>query len=72
MWAWTSIAFFLHVARVPQKIGPVARYVSATIWWILVTQWCFGAPIMDKVGLFGVILTVGVSWDGRILSVCQG
>jgi hypothetical protein len=48
-WLWTSFAFFSHIARVPQKIGPVARYGVATIWWYLVTQWCFGPPIMDKV-----------------------
>jgi hypothetical protein len=50
-WAWTSLAFFAHVARVPQKVGPSARYAVATIWWYLVTQWCFGPPIMDKVEL---------------------
>jgi len=48
-WAWTSLAFFSHIARVPQKVGPWARYGVATIWWYLVTQWCFGPPIMDKV-----------------------
>jgi Inositol phospholipid synthesis and fat-storage-inducing TM len=48
-WAWTSLAFFSHIARVPQKVGPLARYGVATIWWYLVTQWCFGPPIMDKV-----------------------
>jgi hypothetical protein len=48
-WAWTSLAFFLHLIRVPQKIGPSTRYVIATVWWYLVTQWCFGPPIMDKV-----------------------
>lgn len=50
-WAWTSLAFLLHVVRVPQKIGPLARYMTATVWWYLVTQWCFGPPIMDKVYL---------------------
>jgi hypothetical protein len=48
-WGWTSLAFFLHLARVPQKVAPLARYATATIWWTLVTQWAFGAPIMDKV-----------------------
>lgn len=50
-WAWTSLAFFAHVARIPQKMGPTARYAVATVWWYLVTQWCFGPPIMDKVDL---------------------
>jgi hypothetical protein len=48
-WAWSSIVFFAHVARIPQKLAPLARYAMATIWWILVTQWCFGGPIMDRV-----------------------
>ena len=48
-WAWTTIAFFAHVARIPQKVAPIARYLIATTWWYLVTQWCFGPPIMDKV-----------------------
>ena len=47
-WGWTSIAFFIHVARIPQKVAPLARYMIATVWWYLVTQWCFGPPIMDK------------------------
>lgn len=50
-WGWTSLAFIAHATRVPQKIGPTARYAVATIWWYLVTQWCFGPPIMDKVDL---------------------
>src|SRR5579859_615104 len=37
-WAWTSIAFFLHLSRIPRKVAPLGRYVVATIWWILVTQ----------------------------------
>ena len=48
-WGWTSLAFFAHLIGVPQKVGPLVRYGVATIWWYLVTQWCFGPPIMDKV-----------------------
>ena len=51
-WGWTTIAFFMHLARLPQKTRPLVRYVIATVWWYLVTQWCFGAPIMDKVSPF--------------------
>ena len=29
-WGWTTIAFFIHVARVPQKVAPLARYMVAT------------------------------------------
>jgi len=48
-WFWTTIVFFAHVVRVPRKMAPVVRYLAATIVWYLVTQWCFGPPIMDKV-----------------------
>lgn len=48
-WLWTSVAFFAHIASVPQTVGPFVRYITATVWWYLVTQWCFGPPIMDKV-----------------------
>ena len=48
-WFWTSIAFFAHVVRVPRKVAPLVRYLAATVVWYLVTQWCFGPPIMDKV-----------------------
>ena len=47
-WFWATIAFFVHVVRVPKKLGPLVRYLAATIVWYLVTQWCFGPPIMDK------------------------
>jgi Inositol phospholipid synthesis and fat-storage-inducing TM len=47
-WAWTTIAFIPHLIQLPRKAAPLARYAVATIWWFLVTQWCFGPPIMDK------------------------
>jgi hypothetical protein len=54
-WAWTTIAFIPHLSRLPQKVAPSVRYAAATIWWYLVTQWCFGPPIMDKV--YPVLMT---------------
>jgi hypothetical protein len=72
-WAWTTIAFILHLSRLPQKVAPSVRYAAATIWWYLVTQWCFGPPIMDKVLLFLMagIDGVGVSRNGGDLSNCE-
>lgn len=32
-------------------LGAAFRYIVATVWWILFTQWCFGVPLMDKVFL---------------------
>ena len=48
-WGWTTLAYLALIAHVPQKVNSVARYTVASIWWYLVTQWCFGPPIMDKV-----------------------
>jgi hypothetical protein len=48
-WGWTSLAFLALLPHVPEKTRSLARFSVATIWWYLVTQWCFGPPIMDKV-----------------------
>jgi Inositol phospholipid synthesis and fat-storage-inducing TM len=73
-WAWTTIAFIPHLSRLPQKVAPSVRYAAATIWWYVVTQWCFGPPIMDKVHPFLIsgIDRVGVSRNGGDLSNCEG
>jgi len=49
-WIWTTLAFICHQSRLPaQSAGKAAlRYAVATGWWILVTQWCFGPPLMDR------------------------
>ncbi|KAK9494567.1 inositol phospholipid synthesis and fat-storage-inducing TM-domain-containing protein [Lipomyces doorenjongii] len=50
-WFWTTITFMVHCIRLriskPSKLA--IRYVFATSWWFLFTQWFFGAPIMDRV-----------------------
>jgi len=38
-----------------RRIQAVTRWGAATLWWVLVTQWFFGAPIMDR----GFTLTGG-------------
>ncbi|KAH0607079.1 uncharacterized protein H6S33_003067 [Morchella sextelata] len=53
-WLWTTIVFALHLSRLRLSTRPQAllqaflRYTLATLWWIAVTQWFFGAPIMDR------------------------
>lgn len=59
-WGWTSLAFFMHVARIPRKLVPIGRYAIATLLWYLVTQWCFGPPIMDKVSLMAMSLILDI------------
>lgn len=63
-WFWTTLAIVLfysiiltksqyHLSNGKKKSevikSGVIKYIFATIWWILFTQWCFGLPIMDKV-----------------------
>lgn len=60
-WVWITLAFFLFAFSHP-SLGPsldftkitrrraqaTARYATVTLVWILVTQWCFGPPIIDR------------------------
>src|SRR5205807_7286989 len=48
-WLWTTLAFLIHTRRLRPslRVKAILRYAVATIWWILVTQWFFGPPIMD-------------------------
>ncbi|KAH8841206.1 hypothetical protein MCOR27_004567 [Pyricularia oryzae] len=53
-WAWITGAFLTFVAT-HQGISPTAakaraavRWALVTGWWVLVTQWCFGPPLIDR------------------------
>lgn len=58
-WGWTTLVMVVYYAFQHKKLQnrptalayAVARYIAATFWWILFTQWCFGLPIMDRVFL---------------------
>ncbi|KAI2642674.1 inositol phospholipid synthesis and fat-storage-inducing TM-domain-containing protein [Xylaria nigripes] len=53
-WLWITASFFTFIATHPtfQNIGMAlrasVRWVLVTGWWILVTQWCFGPPLVDR------------------------
>ncbi|RPA99676.1 hypothetical protein L873DRAFT_1806170 [Choiromyces venosus 120613-1] len=49
-WLWTTFVFLIHTSRLRSSSRPRAllRYAVATLWWISVTQWFFGPPIMDR------------------------
>ncbi|KAI0118702.1 inositol phospholipid synthesis and fat-storage-inducing TM-domain-containing protein [Nemania sp. FL0031] len=62
-WLWITGAFVAFVATHPtHRIGgsggggdggrmaarAAARWALVTGWWILVTQWCFGPPLIDR------------------------
>lgn len=53
-WGWTTAALlafvFLHPAVAAPRVRAraVARWAVLTAWWALVTQWCWGAPLIDR------------------------
>ncbi|KAI1247641.1 hypothetical protein MGN70_011532 [Eutypa lata] len=63
-WAWITVAFAAFVLSHPafrsvpvgnssggsggKTFRAAARWALVTTWWILVTQWCFGPPIIDR------------------------
>lgn len=53
-WGWTTAAVLAFVLTHPAvgtpraKARAVARWAAVTAWWILVVQWCFGAPMIDR------------------------
>jgi hypothetical protein len=53
-WFWTTLAFIVHLARLRPALRNRAllRWSVATLWWVVVTQWFFGAPVMDRAFLW--------------------
>lgn len=53
-WGWTSAALLAFVLLHPAVASPgararaAARWAAVTTWWVLVVQWCFGAPMIDR------------------------
>ncbi|KAM3515336.1 hypothetical protein MY11210_001077 [Beauveria gryllotalpidicola] len=59
-WGWTTAALLAFVlsshpavaaAAAPRRRArarAVARWAALTVWWALVTQWCWGAPLIDR------------------------
>ncbi|KAI1121567.1 inositol phospholipid synthesis and fat-storage-inducing TM-domain-containing protein [Nemania abortiva] len=54
-WLWITGAFVGFVATHPthrsgggMSARAAARWALVTGWWILVTQWCFGPPLIDR------------------------
>ncbi|KAL9126670.1 MAG: hypothetical protein Q9217_004314 [Psora testacea] len=58
-WFWVSLAYvaflFLHkvngprgLVLTPRRLRGLVRYAIATVWWIGVTQWLFGPPLIDR------------------------
>jgi len=49
-WLWTTLTYTYHATRLrhTRPLQAVLRWALATAWWVLVTQWCFGPPLMDR------------------------
>ncbi|PSR80906.1 inositol phospholipid synthesis and fat-storage-inducing TM-domain-containing protein [Coniella lustricola] len=53
-WAWVTLAFLFFLFHHPatastqQRTRGLLRWGLATLWWLLVTQWCFGPAIIDR------------------------
>ncbi len=66
-WAWITFSYFFFLFThpstgptssldlTPKRIRGILRYGIVTLWWIFVTQWFFGPPIIDR----GFLLTGG-------------
>jgi len=59
-WFWTTLAFFIFLfthpstgpARslvlTPRRVQATLRWGILTLWWMVITQWFFGPPIIDR------------------------
>ncbi len=60
-WAWVTFAYFFFLLSHPSAGPPwqpfvgtarrtqgMIRHALVTLWWIFVTQWFFGPPIIDR------------------------
>ncbi|KAF2091529.1 hypothetical protein K490DRAFT_52731 [Saccharata proteae CBS 121410] len=63
-WLWTTLAFFLFIFThpslgpplrpvvTPRRLRASARWACVTLWWVVVTQWFFGPPLIDTLFRF--------------------
>ncbi|KAH9903583.1 inositol phospholipid synthesis and fat-storage-inducing TM-domain-containing protein [Xylariomycetidae sp. FL2044] len=54
-WFWITVSFASFVLTHPalaasptRRVQAFARWALVTGWWVLVTQWCFGPPVIDR------------------------
>lgn len=55
-WFWTTLAFALFLVMnsrfgrgfTRRRVNAILRYGVVTFWWMAVTQWFFGAPLIDR------------------------
>lgn len=55
-WFWTTAAFTVFLVLWPgfgrglsvRRVRAALRYSVGTLWWVFVTQWFFGPPLIDR------------------------
>ncbi|KJZ74943.1 hypothetical protein HIM_05674 [Hirsutella minnesotensis 3608] len=75
-WGWTTFAFVFFLVThpsygtgsagsgfdlTPRRFRAGLRWAATTAWWFLITQWCFGPPIIDR----------GFRWTGGRCELAQ-
>lgn len=71
-WGWTTVGFFAFLfshpstgtpgfVLNPRRVQAALRWAAVTAFWVLVTQWCFGPPIIDR----------GFRWTGGRCELAQ-
>ncbi|KAF1842956.1 uncharacterized protein K460DRAFT_287556 [Cucurbitaria berberidis CBS 394.84] len=59
-WFWTTLAFAFFITFHPgfgqgvstRRVRALLRYAAVTTWWVFVTQWFFGPPLIDTMFRF--------------------
>ncbi|KAG5986759.1 hypothetical protein E4U54_005274 [Claviceps lovelessii] len=71
-WGWTTLGFYFFLLThpstgaggldlTPRRLRAILRWAAVTAWWFLVTQWFFGAPLIDR----------GFRWTGGTCDLVQ-
>ncbi|KZF23516.1 hypothetical protein L228DRAFT_282237 [Xylona heveae TC161] len=59
-WFWTTLAYFIflfthpstgpsrHPVLTPRRVRGFLRWTAVTLWWMVLTQWFFGPPLIDR------------------------
>ncbi|KAJ2848483.1 hypothetical protein IWW36_003277 [Coemansia brasiliensis] len=48
-WGWTSALFAAAALAAPRPPAAFARYAAATLYWLALTRWLLGPPLLDRI-----------------------
>lgn len=71
-WFWTTLAFVVFLfsyggpvsVLTPRRVQGLLRYALVTLWWVAVTRWFFGPPLIDRT----FTLTGGTCQDNETIA----